>query len=345
MSAQRDDTSRNHRDNDHGVVIVGAGLSGLVAAQHLAHAQIPCTIVEATRAVGGRLSTREHGAARLDLGAQFFTTRSAVFTDTVERWVTDGIAAVWCHGFGEPDGYPRYRIDGGMHQLAQYLLGQLDPDIATLIRRARVDSVMSIGDCWALSFDGATHDPLHAAAVILTPPVPESLTMTDRGAVTFEPGIDSVGLRSMQYHRVIAVAVITDRPADLGAAGARQQPADPFISFIADNSVKGISPEPAVTVHLSHDYSEQLWDRSDAEVLTQAREPIAAALGDVQIRHAQIRRWRYAGPVTPSPEPCLLAASRPGPLIFAGDAFGGAKVEGAFLSGRAAAQSIIDQQR
>ena len=67
------------------------------------------------------------------------------------------------------------------------------------------------------------------------------------------------------------------------------------------------------------------------ELLAAAGLAAAPMPGEVQIQ-----RWRYAKPSVAHPEPCLLAAHLP-TLVFAGDAFGGAKVEGAALSGVAAA--------
>jgi predicted NAD/FAD-dependent oxidoreductase len=42
----------------------------------------------------------------------------------------------------------------------------------------------------------------------------------------------------------------------------------------------------------------------------------------------------------PHPEPCLVASEDPA-FLFAGDAFGAAKVEGATLSGLAAADHLL----
>jgi predicted NAD/FAD-dependent oxidoreductase len=42
------------------------------------------------------------------------------------------------------------------------------------------------------------------------------------------------------------------------------------------------------------------------------------------------------------PERCLVAAKEP-PLVFAGDGFGSPKVEGAALSGLAAADALLGQ--
>ena len=58
------------------VVIVGAGLAGLMAGRTLAAAGHELVLVDKGRSPGGRLATRRIGAAALDHGAQFFTVRS-----------------------------------------------------------------------------------------------------------------------------------------------------------------------------------------------------------------------------------------------------------------------------
>ncbi len=51
-----------------------------------------------------------------------------------------------------------------------------------------------------------------------------------------------------------------------------------------------------------------------------------------------MKRWRYAQPTTGYDERCL--ATDGAALVFAGDAFGEAKVEGAARSGMAAARAL-----
>ena len=53
----------------------------------------------------------------------------------------------------------------------------------------------------------------------------------------------------------------------------------------------------------------------------------------------QLKRWRYALPTTLYSERCLVATGLL-TLVFAGDAFGGPRVEGAALSGLATATLI-----
>jgi hypothetical protein len=60
-------------------------------------------------------------------------------------------------------------------------------------------------------------------------------------------------------------------------------------------------------------------------------------IGDVKIVEAQHKRWRMATPQTIWPQR-LWASER---LVFAGDAFGGPRIEGAVLSGRAAARHLL----
>ena len=80
------------------VVVVGAGLAGLVAARELA-ADHEIVVLDKGRSVGGRLATRRIGDARLDHGAQFFTVRSEAFRSQVDEWLSRDVARVWCHGF------------------------------------------------------------------------------------------------------------------------------------------------------------------------------------------------------------------------------------------------------
>ena len=59
-----------------------------------------------------------------------------------------------------------------------------------------------------------------------------------------------------------------------------------------------------------------------------------------KIRRATLHRWRFAQPVEQHPERCFSIPLE-APLIFAGDAFGEPRVEGAVLSGMAAAEELL----
>ena len=90
------------------VAVVGAGLSGLVAATTLAAGGHDVVVLDKGRSPGGRLATRRIAGATLDHGAQFFTVRDDRFAALVQAWSDAGVVVEWCRGFGpEPDGHPR----------------------------------------------------------------------------------------------------------------------------------------------------------------------------------------------------------------------------------------------
>ena len=67
--------------------------------------------------------------------------------------------------------------------------------------------------------------------------------------------------------------------------------------------------------------------------------PFASCMRWLQ-RCVQIQRWRYAGPVECWPDATVTWGFDP-VIALAGEAFAGPKVEGAFLSGRAAADAVL----
>ena len=145
-------------------------------------------------------------------------------------------------------------------------------------------------------------------------------------------------LAALRYDPCIAVLAALDAPSRLPFPGAMQLNQDP-LQWIADNQRKGTSDVPAVTIHATPGFSAANWDaplEATGETLLQAAAPWIGARAVV----TQVHRWRYSQPVALHPEPCLFLAE-PAPLLFAGDAFGGPRVEGAVLSGLAAAEQLL----
>ena len=106
---------------------------------------------------------------------------------------------------------------------------------------------------------------------------------------------------------------------------------------MADNQAKGISAEPALTLHATAEVSNDRWAAADDEVLAGLLADAAGHIGDARVVAAEQKRWRYARPATTLGGGCRQVACD---LLVAGDAFHGAKVEGAWLSGRDAADSF-----
>ena len=323
------------------VLVVGAGMTGLTAALALAEAGKRVIVVDKGRSVGGRLATRRIGKAVVDHGAQFFTVRSDEFAQAVAMWHDDGIVSVWANGFDEtkPDGHPRYRAEGGMSHLAKHLADACRSAGVEIALKQRVDSVIDTGDGLTATYEAATRVPDEVDAMIITSPVPQSVEILRGGAT---PVPDDALL--ITYDCVIGLLISTDDDvsAVVGPTGARQAPLDPMFTFIADNKTKGISPETVLTFHAEAALSAALWDLSNDEILDRLQPELDRVLGSVKPSAIQVKKWRYAAPRSGHVDRFLRVDGTSRPLYLAGDAFGEAKVEGAFRSGRAVARALLE---
>jgi len=316
------------------VVVVGAGVAGLTAARKL-NGSFDVVVLDKGRGVGGRLATRRIGDATFDHGAQFITTHTLEFAETVAAWDRAGVARPWFRGrigpdgIHDQDGHARFRGVTTMNAIAKHLADGLDVRV-----RARVVALAQSGAAWRVRLDDGTE--LGADAVVLSAPVPQALDLLTAGAVRLAAA-DAEALRSIRYEACLAVLAPLHGPSGLPDPGA-VDPAGGPIDWMADNHLKGVSTVPAITIHATTDFSEAHWEAPDE--IAVAGLIRAAGLGSEPIDDLiQVHRWRFARPVVIHPDRCLVADSLP-PLVFTGDAFGGAKVEGAERSGAAASEAV-----
>ncbi|MGD9093420.1 MAG: FAD-dependent oxidoreductase, partial [Anaerolineales bacterium] len=239
-------------------LILGAGISGLLAGQILKQAGYPVTILEKSRGVGGRMATRRFKNGIFDHGAQFFTVRDPQFQSWVDLWVQQGKAFEWTRRFSksgdvpETIGHPRYRGVDGMTAIPKELSQDLDIHLQT-----HVKSVSKYDELWVAEVeDGNVFD---ASQLILTAPVPQSLSLLKTGGV-FLPDSELQRLQSIHYHPCIAVLVLLNGSSKIPPPGGIKLDSSP-LQWLADNSQKGISPKStAVTIHASADFSRQNFD-------------------------------------------------------------------------------------
>jgi hypothetical protein len=324
------------------VLIIGAGLAGLMAARELAAASLRVTLLDKGRSVGGRLATRRIGGGLADHGAQFFTVRAPEFAAEVERWLAADVVYAWANGFSDGslstddyDGHPRYATRGGMNALAKHLAAELSEHVS-IHTDNRAMSAQAHEKGWQVTTERG--DTYASRALLLTPPVPQSLALLGTAASPLNE-TERRALEQVAYAPCLAGLFVVDGAVSLPEPGAVQRPHSP-ISWIADNQRKGISPGTRViTVHASPALSRQQYDQADDVALTYLREALLPFLETPgAIRETELKRWRYALPTTLYPDRYLL--SGPPWLALAGDAFGEARVEGAALSGRAAGMAL-----
>jgi hypothetical protein len=313
------------------VLVIGAGMAGLTAAADLQRASCRELVLDKGRGVGGRLASRRSGGAAFDHGAQFITALTSRFAALVEDCRRAGAIEEWHRGVGDSsDGHVRWRGHPAMTSVAKHLARGID-----VVLETRVVALRASRHQW--SAETETGAVFWAGAAVLTPPVPQSLAILKAGAVPLQPETRA-RLEGLEYERCLAVMAVLAGPSRLAPPGGLA-PGDGPVAWIADNQLKGISAEPAVTIHATHAFSLEHWERdrqdSGRRLLDAANDWLGA-----DVRTFQVHGWLYSKPLQVDARPCTMV-SQGLPLVLAGDAFAGPRVEGAALSGWAAAEAVL----
>jgi predicted NAD/FAD-dependent oxidoreductase len=311
------------------VLVIGAGIAGLIAAAELQRAGRSIRVLDKGRGVGGRLASRRIEGVTFDHGAQCFALADPFLPneallprlrDALVKWGPRTLSH--CSWRGTPS----------MSAIPKHLAQGLDVRLEMTVTALRPD-----GDRWSATIASGT--VFSAGAVVLTPPVPQALALLDAGGVALGPAVRS-RLTAIEYDRCLAVMALLDGPSRIPPPGGIA-PASGPIAWITDNVQKGIASEPSVTLHATPAFSLEHWDRDRQESGQLLLEAGAAWLG-AGVRTFQVHGWRYSQSQVANPDRCLVVGWAP-LLVLAGDAFGSGGVEGAALSGMAAAEAILSR--
>jgi predicted NAD/FAD-dependent oxidoreductase len=315
--------------NSYDVVVIGAGISGLLCAHRLHSQGVSVVVLEKSRGVGGRMATRRLFGGRADHGAQYFTCRNPRFQGLIDGWLDEGVVREWFRHLPEdsnPAGYPRYCGAEGMTSVPKTLA--LDLEVHCGQQVIQLDRA---GAHWTVTTKSG--DCFLCRELIITAPLPQAATLLHDSSMDPEivPG-------AIRYEKGIAAMVLLDGASGLPDFGGLK-PGSKVLSWIADNRMKGISGDTTiVTLHSSAEFADQYWDEPDEVrgriMIDELKEYICAKPLDF-VCH----RWRYTTPLNPCPERCRREESVQ--LTLAGDAFGGPRIEGAALSGLAAADALL----
>lgn len=313
------------------VIIVGAGVSGLIAARELQEAGKNVTVLDKGRSVGGRLATRRIGDGIADHGAQFFTCRTGAFQQYVDEWLDDDLIYIWGHGWSDGsvkrstnDGHPRYVARDGMNAIAK----KLAEPVKNILVNTKVSNIVRDDNLWRLT--DSNGQQFTSKVLIMTPPVPQTLALIEDVPISSD---EKSALERIEYGPCLCGLFVIEGDIDLPEPGALQN-FDNTVYWIADNKQKGISPdEHIITMHVEARYSRKHYDDDDAAILYYLRQELQYYLAKgTSIVEEQLKKWRYSVPLTTHPHDILQSESLP--IIFAGDAFGGrGRIEGAFISG------------
>ncbi len=311
------------------IAIIGAGLSGLTAANLLKN-DCNVTVFEKARGVSGRISTRRADQHSFDHGAQYFTARTDAFKEfilplldagVIQRWNADhcnidGRNVVSRQSWG--DGEPRYVGVPSMNAIGRYLAKDIEISLKTRVCRLKREEkwqVIGEDDEVLGEFDW----------VISTAPAPQTAQLfPDMFKYKAE-------LSAVQMLPCFAVMLGFEEDIDLGFAAAHIENSD--LSWIANNASKPErSSRSTIMIHSSHQFAQSNLETDRAKVMQTLIDEASKVVG-VHLANASfktIHRWLYANNARRCKGPLMLDTDLK--LGACGDWNMGGRIEGAFVS-------------
>lgn len=320
-------------------IIVGAGISGLLAAQRLKEYNIHPLILEKSRGYGGRMAVKTIGDALFDSGAQFMTTREPVFRARVETWLEKKETLPWYAGVLKN---MRYVGRLGMTTVPNRIGSELDVRLSEKAVKLEFKNKR-----WTVTTQPYGHDTQNqhtADWLILTSPVPQSLELLATSNVELDYD-EEEELKRIRYSRCLTVLARLNGPAGLPNPGAMDLNHN-VLRWIGDNSVKGISSVPGcVTLHSSANFADAGWNRPE-ETWIQAMLTAAKPFLKADVVEAVGHRWGFSEPkrIYKETQPFRVPYfySNELRLGMAGDGFNGPRIESAAISGMELASAIVN---
>ncbi|WP_423822583.1 NAD(P)-binding protein [Salinisphaera sp. SPP-AMP-43] len=333
------------------ILIIGAGVAGMAAAEQLVRAGHTPRLIDKARRPGGRCATRRVDAAQdadwFDYGAQYFTVREDAFRRIVDADLATGRLTHWTPKVAlaeqvvgtwlvSPSPDERERLIGPSG-LNGWVRERLEAARLTVETERLVQSVAAEDNGWRVVFENG--DAETAPAVLLTPPAAQSAALLGQHAGSIDPLAAADSALSACHSVVVEAPPLVDTQAIFFKSGR--------LSWVADNTHKAgrLRDRHLWTLHADADYSDAHVDTPAAELADELIAEFAAATAQSPLDISLVRshRWRYARPGRGAPdEEQICWVDKGQRLALAGDWLAGGRVEGAWLSGHIAALRLID---
>jgi renalase len=301
--------------------VIGGGIAGLVLAQRLIASDAQPVIVDKAKRLGGRLSARPllgelvpTSVRTCRVGVQQAAVLQELLGDAVE---VGPVADDWC------DVQVTTAASARIAELSQQL--ERHQGLVTHLSQPS-ESVVRL-HLWGNDVG------LDVEALVLTPPLPQTVQLFDRSGLTV-PEL----WRTVQYtQRLVFLGEgslpVGDVPKD------REGWAQVFVERVDD------SDNVRVAAYADNQASSDLWDLDVTDAQSRLALRLCEVLPGLALRTADVKRWRYANAITTADWDAGQPVSDSLPIWIAGDGVGEADgellgVHRAIISALTAAQAI-----
>ncbi len=331
------------------VIVIGAGIAGLICAQQLKKAGLDVTIVEKSAGLGGRMATRRLQGTWVDHGAQLISAKSDSFSRFIHKLQEKGIVQEWTRnvyqlstlGLLPPNDdtrHPRYSCPMGITAIAKYLASEIP-----IISSTRIVGVSHNNSKWQLVTDRQAI--FETSAIVSTIPAPQFLPIFEDVLASAPNFLQA--LKSVKFAPSVTI-MAGYNPNNLVPKEwqAIQCVEDPILNWISYDSSKhpDKAAQPVFVFQSTAEFAKQSMDELDLEI---AGKPMLNQVGRLLEKWLanpewwQVHRWRYAL-VEESLGVSCLSTAIPLALVCAGDWCAGKNIEAAYHSGIAASESAIE---
>lgn len=325
--------------------IIGAGISGLIAGKKLAEAGHDVTIIEKSRALGGKLASYKKEEVFFDYGVSSVISSEPVFESFINLLKQKGILKEWARDFALFDGTQLHEVnpnrppnsyyvsEEGISAIAHYLSRWVD-----VKSKEKAGGLTHIGTdrtkkrSWMINLTDIS--VFECDAVILATPAPEAYGILQTAQDETPARRIIRHIDEVQYDPCFSLMALYKKEYMPSWEGIECE--DHTLKWIGNESSKlnTSAAHTAVLIRSSASFARRY--AAGPDEVTQRLLERASEISDSWLIHpdwTQLHFWKYFDAVNPIEDYFMELEMEEAPLALVGDYLGGNSVQDAFLSG------------
>jgi predicted NAD/FAD-dependent oxidoreductase len=317
------------------VAVIGAGISGIAAAQALQRRGVEVVVIDRGHRIGGRMAARTlrgtgmaYDGRLVDVGAAYLTASEPGFQAVVDSWVARGLAREWTDTLATADADGRTGVVGGPMRYAapeglRSLVEDLAADLPLVVNPQAVEDVVRDGA--GVRVDGTAFD-----AVVLAMPGAQALDLLGD-----DDALAEVLVRQVYDPTLTLVAAYDERCWEPFEAMFVNDSA--LLTLVADDGRRRGDDAPVLVAHSAAVLAARHLDDplgAAPELLAALRRSVGTTADPAWF---DVRRWSLARPRRTEG----AAFAFDGTVGLCGDAWGAtSRIETAWTSGDALGAAV-----